>query len=86
LNFSGAARPQLNSISHGKLGWDAMKKSLDAARKPVNLKRFRGIKALCQRSFVNARSARIDSIISATKVTSAGNFSVTFQRLVVIKQ
>jgi hypothetical protein len=29
--------------------WDAMKKSLDAGQKPVNLMVIRGIKASCQR-------------------------------------
>ena len=32
--------------------WDAVKKSLDAASRPVNLKPSCGIKALCQRSLV----------------------------------
>jgi len=32
--------------------WDAVKKSLDATSRPVNLKPFSSIKALCQRSFV----------------------------------
>jgi hypothetical protein len=34
-----------------KVGWDAMKKSLDAVPKPVNPKQFRGIKALSPARF-----------------------------------
>lgn len=37
-----------NSLNPEKAFWDAAKKSLDAAQKPVNLTVIKGIKAPCQ--------------------------------------
>jgi hypothetical protein len=50
--------------------WDARKKSLDAAPKPVNPKLFRGIKALSPARFKAARPVRNDSIIGPRKETA----------------
>jgi hypothetical protein len=53
--MAGKSISHLTCIESSKAGahanepfWDAVKKSLDAGQKPVNLKVIRGIKAPCQ--------------------------------------
>jgi hypothetical protein len=57
--------------------WDAVKKSLDAGPKPVNLTVIRGIKASCQkrtsRTLQAAQTGGIDSIISPMLKNSNGS-------------
>jgi hypothetical protein len=65
---------------------DAVKKSLDVALNPVNLRLIRGIKALSPAKVKAAQPVRNDSIIG-WKVEFSGpgeNISVTYRLLVVI--
>jgi len=61
---------QDSPVRRGRAVWDARKKSLDAALKPVNPKLFRGIKALSPARFKAARPVRNDSIIGKRKETA----------------
>jgi hypothetical protein len=67
--FAGGTFPKTRNRRR-RAGWDAIKKSLDAASKVVNPKLFRGIKALSPARFKAARPVQNDSIIGSRKETA----------------